>query len=98
MVKLLLRPRGNGEVRMANIQPRSNGGEQESQQPPQGAQGQMTTRNQEPSFLTPRDFFSTSPFAMMRRMSEEMDRIFSGLVPNSEGREGFGWAPAIEVC
>jgi hypothetical protein len=31
---------------------------------------------------TPRDFFSAGPFSLMRRMSEEMDRVF--------GEFGFG--------
>src|SRR5260370_14721765 len=44
------------------------------------------------------DLFSFSPFAMMRRLSEEMDRAFS----SSFGlTRGFGdqaaWAPAVEV-
>jgi HSP20 family protein len=36
----------------------------------------------------PRDFFSVNPFAMMRRMGEQMERAF----------ESFGgWSPAVEV-
>jgi HSP20 family protein len=45
-----------------------------------------------------RDFFSLTPFSMMRRLSEEMDRAFSG---NFGPSRGFGepgaWAPAVEV-
>lgn len=45
-----------------------------------------------------RDLFNPNPFAMMRRLSEEMDRAFSG---NLGLRRGFGetggWAPAVEV-
>lgn len=43
--------------------------------------------------MTPRDFFSASPFELMRRFTDEMDRVFSGF-GHEEGRI---WAPAIEV-
>jgi HSP20 family protein len=44
----------------------------------------------------------TSPFSMMRRMHEEMDRVFSDLFGSRPGTAGFGgglatWAPAVEV-
>ena len=42
--------------------------------------------------LTPRDFFGMSPFALFRRMNDEMDRWW----PQSWGRGG-GWSPAVEV-
>ncbi len=43
--------------------------------------------------LSPREFLSTSPFDLMRRFTDEMDRIFAGF-----GRdEARIWAPAIEV-
>ncbi|HOQ44395.1 MAG TPA: Hsp20/alpha crystallin family protein [Bryobacteraceae bacterium] len=42
--------------------------------------------------MSPREFFSASPFEVMRRFSEEMDRLFKG------GREyGEVWTPDIEV-
>jgi HSP20 family protein len=49
----------------------------------------------------PEEFFS-NPFAMMRRMSEEMDRTFGQLWGNQSFGErsrgsGGGWLPAIEV-
>ena len=46
-----------------------------------------------------RDVLSFSPFAMMRRLSEEMDRAFSssfGLARGWGGDQG-AWAPAVEV-
>jgi HSP20 family protein len=46
----------------------------------------------------PRDVFSLSPFSMMRRLTEEMDRAFAstfGLHPHF-GESGM-WSPAIEV-
>jgi HSP20 family protein len=52
--------------------------------------------------LSTREFFSSGPFEMMRRFSEEMDRMFEdfGL---ARGGWGFGggqpalWSPAVEV-
>ncbi|MGA8026724.1 MAG: Hsp20/alpha crystallin family protein [Bryobacteraceae bacterium] len=48
------------------------------------------------SFLTPSEFFSSNPFATMRRMSEEMDRTFGQFFGPSGG--GGHWYPAVEVA
>ena len=47
--------------------------------------------------LTPADFFSSSPFGLMRRMSEEMDRAFGHAFGQTSGGTGAGWYPAVEV-
>jgi HSP20 family protein len=47
------------------------------------------------SWLSPSEFFSSNPFALMRRLSDEMDRAFSRFF-HREGEESF-WSPAIEV-
>lgn len=51
--------------------------------------------------LSPRDFFSASPFELMRRFSEEMDRQFEnfGLSRGGWGAGGQSsfWAPSVEV-
>jgi HSP20 family protein len=39
----------------------------------------------------------TNPFAMMRRMTEEMDRMFDEFGGTRGGSEGNMWSPAIEV-
>lgn len=46
------------------------------------------------SWPSPSEFFS-NPFAMMRRLSEEMDRTFGRYAAREEG-ESF-WSPAVEV-
>jgi len=53
--------------------------------------------------LSASEFFSSGPFGLMRRFSEEMDRAFGRMFENfslSQGR-GFGesttWSPAVEV-
>ncbi len=54
------------------------------------------TRRQD--YFPSRDIFNFSPFAMMRRLSEEMDRAFSssfGLTRGS-GESGM-WSPPVEV-
>jgi len=48
-------------------------------------------------FLSPAEFFSTNPFSLMRRMSEEMDRHFGQMFGQASGRAGQGWSPAVEV-
>jgi HSP20 family protein len=49
--------------------------------------------------LSPRDFFSTSPFELMRRFTEEMDRAFEdwGLARGTRLGETALWSPAVEV-
>lgn len=47
--------------------------------------------------LTPSDFFSTNPFSLMRRMSEEMDRTFGSFFGQTAGGSAGTWLPAIEV-
>jgi HSP20 family protein len=50
--------------------------------------------------LSPRDFFGVSPFELMRRFSEEMDRAFEGFgLSRGWGRGGETgmWSPAVEV-
>jgi HSP20 family protein len=70
----------------------------------QGWQGGLTRRGSwAPSLfsLSPREFISASPFELMRRFSEEMDRAFEGF-GLSRGRlfgggEAGMWSPAVEV-
>jgi HSP20 family protein len=51
--------------------------------------------------LSPHDFFSVSPFELMRRFSEEMDRAFEGFGLSRGRLFGGGetgiWSPAVEV-
>jgi HSP20 family protein len=47
--------------------------------------------------ITPQEFFSSNPFSIMRRMSEEMDRVFQEFGLERDGERKVGWSPAIEV-
>ncbi len=47
--------------------------------------------------LAPGELFRMGPFALMRRMSEEMDRVFGEFGLNRGEASKAGWAPAIEV-
>lgn len=47
--------------------------------------------------LTPRDFFRLNPFALMRRISEEMDRAVQEVGLARDDGQSTMWAPAIEV-
>ena len=51
----------------------------------------------ESNVLGPRDIYHASPFHWMRRMSEEMDRVFGGFGFGRDQGEGFAWSPALEV-
>jgi len=47
--------------------------------------------------ITPQEFLSGNPFALMRRMTEEMDRVIHEFgLERGEGNRT-GWSPAIEV-
>jgi HSP20 family protein len=46
--------------------------------------------------LSPAEFLSTSPFTLMRRFTEEMDRVFADF-GSSRGSDSVGWSPPIEV-
>jgi HSP20 family protein len=46
--------------------------------------------------LHPAELFSLSPFALMRRFTDEMDRVFEGRGRGSQG-ELAQWSPAMEV-
>src|SRR5690242_9073596 len=50
----------------------------------------------DPFSLSPADFFSSNPFALMRRISEEMARAFGHSFGRTGGGAG-GWYPAVEV-
>jgi hypothetical protein len=55
----------------------------------------------DPVQLDPGELFS-SPFSAMRRMHEQMDRVFSELFSGRLGQTAFGgslasWAPAVEI-
>lgn len=47
--------------------------------------------------LAPFDLFRTNPFSLLRRMTEEMDRVFQEVGLERAGGNGVGWSPAIEV-
>jgi HSP20 family protein len=64
----------------------------------QPSQEQRGLARREEFFPAARDFFTVDPFAMMRRLSEEMDRAFGSTfgLARSMGQTGI-WSPAIEV-
>ncbi|HEX4166427.1 MAG TPA: Hsp20/alpha crystallin family protein [Bryobacteraceae bacterium] len=73
-----------------NQQPQANEGAR-------GSQGNLMRRASLPvTFVTPMDFFRMNPFSLMRRMTEEMDRIF-GDGGQEQQTGGDIWAPAIDV-
>lgn len=63
--------------------------------------GGLTKRERSSPFfaLTPRDIFTASPFELMRRFSEDMDRLFEGVGPRwgTMTEETALWSPPVEV-
>ncbi len=61
--------------------------------------GGRVARREPPSVfsLTPRDFFTASPFELMRRFTEDMDRFFEGTAPGWGGGSMPMWSPPIEI-
>lgn len=63
--------------------------------------GGLATRGMSSPFfaLTPRDIFTASPFELMRRFSEDMDRLFEGVGPRWGAMpvESTLWSPPVEV-
>jgi HSP20 family protein len=64
----------------------------------QPSQEQTGLARREDYFRSARDFFTVDPFAMMRRLSEEMDRAFGSTFGLTRSMAQTGvWSPAIEV-
>ena len=62
--------------------------------------GQMERyRGQLPSIfsVSPGEFFTLSPITLMRRLTEDIDRAFSGLAGTGQSEEDVTWAPSVEV-
>jgi HSP20 family protein len=59
--------------------------------------GFLQRRAEYPFSLAPQEFFRANPFSLLRRMTEEMDRMFQEVGMEREGSNGAGWSPAIEV-
>lgn len=49
------------------------------------------------TFITPMDFFRMNPFSIMRRMTEEMDRVFGDRAQERGTTADTLWTPAVEV-
>ena len=58
--------------------------------------GLLQGRGEYPSGFA-QEFFRANPFSLLRRMSEEMDRVFQEVGLERGGANSTGWSPAIEV-
>lgn len=83
----------------------SDSQEAQSQRDPQTGQmarkpqgGGVARSSRDPSTMSPLDFFRASPFALMRRMTEDFDRMWNTLGFGSGQGESGMWSPAIEVA
>jgi HSP20 family protein len=59
--------------------------------------GLLQRRGEYPFGLMPYELFRANPFSLLRRMTEEMDRMFQDVSLEREASSGAGWSPAIEV-
>jgi HSP20 family protein len=59
--------------------------------------GFLQRRGEYPFWMSPQEVFRANPFSLMRRMTEEMDRVFQEAGMEREGSNGTGWSPAVEV-
>src|SRR5579863_3624661 len=87
--------------KQSSNQPSKESSQAENQQlQRQSESGASRSRGWDPFGLSRNrdDFFSSNPFSMMRRMSEEMDRTFGHFFGQTMGGAGGTWHPAIEVA
>ena len=86
---------------MANQQVKTDDKQQQldTRQAARGSkQGNLARRTSSPlGDITPVDFFRMNPFSLMRRMMEEMDRVFGDMGNDRESGAEAMWRPAIEV-
>ncbi len=66
-------------------------------QNPTSEQQQQRGISRRQDYSPARDLFSMSPFSMMRRLSDEMDRAFASTFGLSRGFGEGGWSPPVEV-
>jgi len=87
---------------MSEVDVKKQSSDQRSSQAPERSRqsGQVQRRGANPSLfsLNPAEFFSASPFSLMRRFTDEMDRAFESLGGWRTGGGKLGhWSPAIEI-
>jgi HSP20 family protein len=87
----------NEAARPARAQPGNAGAQAQSEQSREGGAQQGTTQTgalQRRSAMGPPSLFRLSPFSLVRRMMEDMDRMFEAPL---SGRFAQPWWPAIET-
>jgi HSP20 family protein len=87
----------NQTEKRENQSPEARESSQGQQRECASSSGGVTRRHLD-SFSNPRDFFTANPFSLMRRMTEEMDRIFADMEFSGGGLGRGPWSPAIEVA
>ncbi|HWE49237.1 MAG TPA: Hsp20/alpha crystallin family protein [Bryobacteraceae bacterium] len=78
-----------------------SGGGSRNQQPASAGRsgsGSVARRSFDPFPASPWEFFTTNPFSLMHRMSEEMDNFFNQSAWSTGGSRDASWSPAIEVA
>jgi HSP20 family protein len=81
-----------------NQSPRAQESSQGKQVERASSSSGLSRSNFDAFFPTPREFFAANPFSLMRRMTEEMDRMFGNLDFTGGGQTRGMWSPVIEVA
>ena len=79
---------------------RSNEPQQKGSEMTRGSESQNRGISRPSSYgygISPSDFFRMSPFSLMRRMNEEISRVFGEFTGDGGQHSQSVWAPAIEV-
>jgi len=85
---------------MATQQTRAEDKQNQQSKGDEGArmsQANLARRASPVTLVTPMDFFRMNPFSLMRRLTEEMDRVFGDGGQARQANGDIAWAPAIEV-
>jgi HSP20 family protein len=84
---------------MANIRSNEQGQPTQGENAPRTSSQRSLARSSSypAGFISPGEFFRMNPFSLMRRMSEEMDRMFGDVGKTGDGGRQ-GWSPAISVA
>jgi HSP20 family protein len=85
------------EQRSLAVRPGESQPSQQNEPSRSGARTGLSRRREEVFGLSPFELLRANPFHLMRRMSEEMDRVFQEVGLNREGSDANRWSPVIEV-
>jgi HSP20 family protein len=88
----------NPQSSSQDVQSQGTSQSSQSVSPARPAAGSLQRHSFDPFMISPWEFFSSNPFSVMRRMSEEMDDFFNEARGGTRRSSRGSWAPAIDVA